>query len=385
MIRQYSGSSNNNSDGNSNHHHHHQQQHPLYTLSKLKVEAIKAYQGQSGHYAKIFLLNDKLNQNNWRATWEAIKLDANTFIGMPTILTPDLDHVYSVTYEQALKKQEIFRNGTILDIVFNEGNHTADVITKVNHETWEKINSHQIEYVSPALWPRTTHDIDIVDHGNGIHEHVVHRFLGLHLAFVDDPAYNKLTAFVNNTCDGTSAECMEKLRHAQFSSSIYDNEQSHITVIPIMVKTSKGNLEYVNVTSCVKSRIQTLLDGSDNTTPNKNEITEDMVLQAKKECGIYGDDTGYSLFREKTAAAAAIAAQDDGTEINKMDNNNKELILNEKGVATADTSTSCGCCNKKNERKDNTTTSSTATTTTTAAAVKLALMKAELDLFQISM
>ena len=260
-------------------------QQMLYALYKKKPELITFYAGAAGFFARIFLINDKMNENFWRATWEAIMADGKDFVGKPCILTPEFDHTYSQTYDSAILTQEYYRNGDIIDVVFDEGSHTAYAIIKLKEEAWNQIQNGEIEYVSPAVWPRSKDDIKIVElttpDGGGRHEHVVTRFLALHLAFVDDPAYGRGDAHIDQTCTGTHGECMTQLKRPM-TASIDNDAHSFTTLAPIIVKSGGSDhpqYNYESVPDCVQKSLQSQLNAGTIT-----EITRDTLEASYAAC-----------------------------------------------------------------------------------------------------
>ena len=249
----------------------------LRWVAKAEFEPLTVYAGARGFFARIFLINSKLNENRWRATWAAIKKDGRDFVGKPTILTPDFDHTYSQTYEHGLKIQEFYRIGTIVDVIYDDGSETAYAIVKFPEETWNKIDAKEIEYVSPAIWPRSKKDSEIIDLGDGRHEHVVSAFHALHLAFVDEPAYGKLQAYVDEVCDGEEGQCIQQLSR-QHSGSIDNEEHAPITLAPILIKNADtGRYRYETVPDCVHKNLQKKVQlGA--------EITEELVADAYSHC-----------------------------------------------------------------------------------------------------
>jgi len=55
---------------------------------------------------KTFFIDDTVNENDWQATWEGLKKDAQELQGIPLVLQEDLEHPkFSV--------QKFFDRGTI--------------------------------------------------------------------------------------------------------------------------------------------------------------------------------------------------------------------------------------------------------------------------------
>jgi len=62
---------------------------------------------------KTFFINDKTNLNDWRATWEGLKKDAQDLPGTPLVLQEDLEH-------PRISQQKYFDRGTIFDYEIDE-------------------------------------------------------------------------------------------------------------------------------------------------------------------------------------------------------------------------------------------------------------------------
>lgn len=157
---------------------------------------------------KTFFIDDTVNANDWQATWEGLKEDAEDLLGTPLVLQEDLEHPkYSV--------QKMFDRGTIFDYDIDEANHRIIVYVRITDPTIiERIKSGELEYVSPAVIPRgsehmkTIAGVDVLD-----------RTLPLHLAIVGDPAYGKDKAKMTDLCTGDPKECYHRLKITKTADS----------------------------------------------------------------------------------------------------------------------------------------------------------------------
>jgi len=163
---------------------------------------------------KTFFINDKVNVNKWKATWEGLKKDAEELPGVPLVLQEDLQHPkYSV--------QEMFDRGTIFDYEIDEENHKIIVYVRITDPSIvERIKSGELQYVSPAVIPRgdeTLHkegDVDVLD-----------RTLPLHLCIVGEPAYGKDEAKMTHLCSGDGKECYHRLKTMTAAKKWKDEEE----------------------------------------------------------------------------------------------------------------------------------------------------------------
>ncbi len=150
---------------------------------------------------KTFFIDDTVNENDWQATWEGLKKDAEELLGIPLVLQEDLEHPkFSV--------QKFFDRGTIFDYDINEVEHKIIVYARITDTTIvERIKSGELEYVSPAVIPRGSEYMEKID---GID--ILRRTLPLHLAIVGNPAYGTLKAKMSHLCTGDGKECYHRLK-----------------------------------------------------------------------------------------------------------------------------------------------------------------------------
>jgi len=102
--------------------------HKHYVGAAHSFEIVKNTDATAGQYVrpdvtilKTFFINDKVNVNDWQATWEGLKEDAKELPGVPLVLKEDLQHPkFSV--------QEMFDRGTIFDYDIDEENHQTPLL-----------------------------------------------------------------------------------------------------------------------------------------------------------------------------------------------------------------------------------------------------------------
>jgi len=191
--------------------------HKHYTAAAHSFEIITPQEPDAGKLVrpdvtilKTFFINDKVNVNDWQATWEGLKEDAMDLPGTPLVLQEDLEHPkFSV--------QEMFDRGTIFDYDIDEENHQIIVYVRITDlKIVERIKSGELEYVSPAVISRGS---ETMHNENGID--VLDRTLPLHLAIVGDPAYGKDVAKMTHICSGDGKECYNRLKMMTASKQIY--------------------------------------------------------------------------------------------------------------------------------------------------------------------
>ena len=258
----------------------------------IAATEIKFKETDEGFFVEGFVISDKINQNGWMVTREANQIDGHTFEGKPDIVffkDGRLDHTTGPTYEESIKAQEPFRKGTMKKIVGTDTGVRLIAISKIlDPKIADKIRRKEIKWTSPAVFPRSLEDVEIVPTGPNSHIHILHRYRALHRAFVDEPAYGKGETQLGLTCDGNSKECMVKLE--QMKAGIGDDEVGPLRTIPLVVKkcSETGNLiiEYKSsgLTDCVSQILSEKLGPGE--TPNDQDLaiafSECRERQAKK-------------------------------------------------------------------------------------------------------
>lgn len=172
--------------------------HKHYYWGAAKLEIIEEYKGKVGYFAKGFFTNDKINGNDWKVTWEAIKKDSQDLLGIPIVRQYDMEHPsYSV--------QKNYARGYVIAYELYPKTKTVGIVARFfDKDTWEGLVSGKYEFVSPAVIPRDSESIETI---NGVD--ILHRFIPLHLAIVKTPAYGKIVAKFKHLCQGTGDSCMK--------------------------------------------------------------------------------------------------------------------------------------------------------------------------------
>ena len=275
--------------------------HPVF----LAAQKIKGFEEtDEGFLLECFLINDKVNQNDWVVTADANLQDAHTFEGRPDIefFNEDgkRDHTVGKSFEDSIRVQEPFRKGTMRKVIVKqEGKEVTSISLITDRDIIRKIKSHEIEFVSPAVFPRSLEDIEIIRTGPDTHVHVLHRYRGLHRAFVDEPAYGNLDAQLGQTCEGNIGDCMIKLEQVQ--AGIGDSE-----IKPLR------ELKIVTVSKC-KVTGNTIVEFENTSQVTKKSVTKHMANEEiKKEV-----DAAISKFKadfeEKLKSKANIETEEEKT------------------------------------------------------------------------
>ena len=179
---------------------------------------------------KTFFINSKVNQNNWQVEWEGIKKDAEELPGTPLVLQEDLEH-------PSFSKQSLYDRGTIFD--YDTDDEKEEVIAYVritDPKIIERIRSGELQYVSPAVIPRSDGDLSKI---NGVD--IMKRTLPLHLAIVSDPAYGTDQAKMSHMCTGDGEACLYKLK--MMTAKIAYNAKSYPWATCISDQLKDGHSE----------------------------------------------------------------------------------------------------------------------------------------------
>lgn len=196
-----------------------------FAASKFTV--IDEFEGEKGFFLKGFLINNKMNANGWMVTNQANINNGKDFVGKPDIeffKDGNRDHTVGDTLQESLRLQEPFRKGTIIKVIDVDGRGTKlEAISRITDtKTIKNIKVGDVLFYSPAIFPRSMADVEIISTGPDSHMHIIHGYHALHRALVDDPAFGKGDAKITQTCEGSPEECSVKL--AQLKAGIGDDE-----------------------------------------------------------------------------------------------------------------------------------------------------------------
>jgi len=211
-------------------------------FAATEFSVLDEFEGEKGTFIKSFLINSKLNLNDWEVTEEANRLDGPDFKGMPGIEFFNKgrrDHTVGSTYAEALRLQTPHAKAIIRKVLGTETGEKLEQISRVFDEKIIKMlkqlkKDGKKMFVSPAIFPRSIEDVEIIETPGGGHIHKVHRYLPLHYAFVDEPAYGG-DAAITDICEG--ADCLIKLSKLS-AEGIGQEETDPLREIPI-IRVSK--------------------------------------------------------------------------------------------------------------------------------------------------
>lgn len=188
----------------------------MYLQGKsLESDILDSWKDKKGKFVKTFGMNTKRNMNEWRVTWDSIKENIHTALGMPGIAYEecneagcDLTHVEADTFEENVEKQKPFIKTKIVDYVLDEENESVDLIHEVtDDEFFDLLQSGEIKFVSPLIWPTNggitingtgRADLPIID---------AYHWKYVHQAFLkSEPAFGDDTAQVKTMCEGEGCD-----------------------------------------------------------------------------------------------------------------------------------------------------------------------------------
>jgi len=284
--------------------------HKHYIGSAHSFEIVKPTDEKAGQFVrpdvtilKTFFINDKVNVNDWKATWEGLKEDAKELPGVPLVLQEDLEHPkFSV--------QEMFDRGTIFDYDIDEENHKIIVYVRITDPTIvERIKSGELEYVSPAVIPRGS---ETMHNENGID--ILERTLPLHLAIVGDPAYGKEEAKMSHLCSGDGKECYHRLKMMTASRQIFaSNDECVSRKIKILSdehpEWSHDQVIAVAFSYCKEKKADSASQVVDSLTQTPY-IKKMLASIAKTKSTLYRLKTGSTLYPHKGKLGRWIVAQE---------------------------------------------------------------------------
>lgn len=172
-----------------------------------KNGSIERFQDENGRlFVKSFLLDASTNINQWGVTPESLEHNIRSFIGRPLLLLENFDHPATddMDIRHALAYQELFRVGSIIDVV-SHGGIWYGIIEVTDPNAKEAFRSGDVPiYVSPSIA-----QLDPLEPADRIS-----KWMGMHLAVVTQPAFTTRKAMFTGHCGGDPKTCLAQLRKA---------------------------------------------------------------------------------------------------------------------------------------------------------------------------
>ena len=278
--------------------HHHKISFRGHKIGGFKGASLS---GQSGKYAKYWLLNAKeTNGNGWGIAAHTAKENMKKFIGRPLVVTAqswhgaseygdEYEHPYLPTNDinAILNHQEKFRVGSIVDVF--EDSH-GDWFASI--EMLPKFASSRLPpFCSPAIYQLDASEA----------EGQISKWEALHLAaLTENPAYGARIALLKGTCVGTDNECKVQFKGAKQESGI----ECPVKEKQKKVKSKLSKLKKKQKVSKLKTRLagNGILDGDDKGADDiiggGRKIIDKLKGYRNTEDPIYSDQTNTPLVKE---------------------------------------------------------------------------------------
>jgi hypothetical protein len=202
------------------------------------ASSIVKYEDDNGHlYIKAWMLDASVNINRWGVNNNSIPERISSAYGKPLVLTQgfhhplppemmrkgdneqydDDDNPYNTVnvheiVDHWLAYQEVFRVGTIIDVVEKKGSYFA-IIEVTDPAAKEAFRNNDLPlFVSPAIAQLDPRE----DPSN------ITNWTFVHLAIVADPAYTMKKAIISGQCHDEKERCLLQLRQAEINTKDYD-------------------------------------------------------------------------------------------------------------------------------------------------------------------
>lgn len=167
---------------------------------------LKPFEQNNKLFVKAFLMDSSVNQNQWGVSNDTLSANIRSYIGKPLVLQDNFDHPISQddNLQHQLEYQELFRIGTIVDVV--QKGTRYDAVAEITDPYAQKAfkEGDLPLYVSPQLYKLDGSEPD----------NAMTKWTGTHLAIVANPAYGIKLATVNGECTGDSNICVAYLKKA---------------------------------------------------------------------------------------------------------------------------------------------------------------------------
>jgi hypothetical protein len=240
---------------------------------------IKPFEENNKLFVKAFLLDSSVNLNQWGVSPMTLDKNIKSYIGKPLVLQDNFDHPIAAddSLDHQLQYQELFRVGTITDVVKKDNRYEA--ISEITDPYAQKAfrEGELPLYVSPQLFK-----MDAAEPDNNMT-----KWQGTHLAIVKEPAFGVKLAAINGECTGDETTCVSYLKKATiikehgYGTCGFCNYKLLSSVRPQIKQASIGTLVGIDAStspaSTVSLTIPTIhtpsVSSLDTNTLNKSVIT----------------------------------------------------------------------------------------------------------------
>ena len=229
-----------------------------------KTSLLTEWKGKKGRFVRTFAIDTTRNKNKWRVTWDSIVKNIETAIGYPGIEFMkcedgecDLDHVEAETFKGLVEKQKPYKRATTIDYVLDEINLSADTIDEVHDdEFWEKLQSGEIKYVSPLIWPYSG-GYEVIGYDEFTGQKIIDAWdwHWVHKAYLTkDPAFGTEKANIKAMCEGDNCQMQMLSAKQLIDISLHHNTSPPQKEFPMIVK-HQGHLHYLSASEKVQEII----------------------------------------------------------------------------------------------------------------------------------
>ncbi len=293
-----------------------------------RTSLLTEWKGKKGRFVRTFAIDTTRNKNKWRVTWDSIVKNIETAIGYPGIEFMncvndecDLDHVEAETFKGLVEKQKPYKRATTIDYVLDEANQSADTVDEVHDdEFWQKLQSGEIKYVSPLIWPYSG-GYEIIGYDKFSGKEIIDAWdwHWVHKAYLTkNPAFGVEKANIKAMCEGDNCQMQMLSAKQLIDISLQNNTSPPQKEFPMIVQ-HQGHLHYLSASEKVQE-----------------------IIKKQKEAGIKIDDqviaTAYSEAGESNKAKSSFKTCTCGSKQNEMSENDPEAYkkLEAKLKATED-------------------------------------------------
>jgi hypothetical protein len=243
------------------------------SLKSASVE-VDPFESNGHFFIKAFLLDSSVNLNKWGVSPHTLDANVNSFIGKPLVLTENFDHPDSgdPNLDHALLYQELYRIGTVIDVVKNGSRYDAiaEITDPYAVSAWKE--GKIPIYVSPQIYKQDYTEPDTS----------ISKWQGTHLALVKDPAFGVKVADFKGSCTGEPDKCLALLKKASiihqhgYGSCGYCNRK-----LLLSAKVSHHDNPIQTPKVNAPPQIDTSLDSTNTNLQTSNDLTEAQTKEAQ--------------------------------------------------------------------------------------------------------
>lgn len=284
-----------------------------------KTSLLTEWKGRKGRFVRTFAIDTTRNKNQWRVTWDSIVKNIETAKGMPGIEFMkceldecDLDHVEAESFESLVEKQKPFKRATTIDYVLDEVNQSADTIDEVHDDDfWAKLQSGEIKYVSPLIWPYTG-GFEVVGFDPGSGQKIIDAWdwHWVHKAYLTKkPAFGEEKATIKSMCEGDNCQIQMLAAKQLIDLSLQNEVAPPEKEFPLLVR-HKNHLHFLSASKKVQEIILAKKEVGE-------KINDKLLSASYSEAG--ESNKGKSSFKTCTCDLKQLEMSDDENKIKDLE------------------------------------------------------------------